>query len=115
MFGADELAEAIGGGRVPPAAAIAGGSEAPSAPPAGAYLTSVTVEGFRGVGPAATLTLEPGPGLTVVCGRNGSQSSFVEAFEVLLTGRIRRLEGRLAVWQDAWRCLHAPEPRCPVR
>src|SRR5260221_4737676 len=33
--------------------------------PTGAYLRSVTVAGFRGIGPAATLELEPGPGLTV--------------------------------------------------
>ena len=45
----------------------------------GAYLTSLTVEGFRGIGPRQTLTLTPGPGLTIVVGRNGSgKSSFAE-------------------------------------
>lgn len=58
---------------------------------AGAYLTSLTVEGFRGIGPRQTLTLTPGPGLTIVVGRNGSgKSSFAEALEVLLTGDSKR-------------------------
>ena len=48
---------------------------------AGAYLTSLTVEGFRGIGPRQTLTLTPGPGLTIVVGRNGSgKSSFAEGY-----------------------------------
>ena len=62
--------------------------EAPSdraAPPV--WLRSVTVEGFRGIGAPATLTLEPSPGLTVVVGRNGSgKSSFAEGLELLMTG-----------------------------
>jgi hypothetical protein len=58
-----------------------------SAVPGGAFLQSIAVEGFRGIGPARTLELRPGPGLTLVVGRNGSgKSSFAEAFEVLLTG-----------------------------
>ncbi len=36
------------------------------------YLRSVRVEGFRGVGPPATLDVPLGPGLTLVIGRNGS-------------------------------------------
>jgi hypothetical protein len=35
------------------------------------YLKSISVEGFRGIGPQATLYLTPGPGLTVVTGWNG--------------------------------------------
>jgi len=59
--------------------------------PAGAYLQSLTVSGFRGIGEPATLRLQHGPGLTVVIGRNGSgKSSFAEALEVLLTGQLRR-------------------------
>ena len=55
--------------------------------PAGAYLRLLTVSGFRGIGKPAPLSLQPGPGLTVVVGRNGSgKSSFAEALEVLLTG-----------------------------
>src|ERR1700733_6706406 len=51
-------------------------------PPAGAHPGSLTVSGFRGIGKPATLSLQPGPGLTVVVGRNGSgKSSFAEALE----------------------------------
>src|SRR5258708_31906894 len=54
-------------------------AERADAEPAGAYLRSVTVSGFRGVAPASTLELEPGPGLTLVVGRNGSgKSSFAD-------------------------------------
>ena len=63
--------------------------------------------GFRGVGPAATLTVEPGPGLTLIVGRNGSgKSSFAEAIEVALTGRNGRLAGKTADWQKQWRNIH---------
>jgi hypothetical protein len=40
-----------------------------------AFLQSIRVEGFRGAGPAATLEISPGPGLTLVVGRNGSGKS----------------------------------------
>jgi hypothetical protein len=72
-----------------------------------AYLKAVTVEGFRGIGPKITLTLQPGPGLTVVTGRNGSgKSSFAEAVELALTGENKRWSDRTAVWKDGWRNLH---------
>ena len=77
----------------------------------GAYLKAITVEGFRGIGPERTLTLTPGPGLTLVVGRNGSgKSSFAEALEVLLTGTSQRWMGRSKVWQDGWRNLHQAQP-----
>src|SRR5215469_16540872 len=79
-----------------------------TATPAGAYLRSISVAGFRGVGPSSTLELEPGPGLTLVVGRNGSgKSSFADGLEVLLTGGLRRWQELSAVWQDGWRNLHA--------
>lgn len=79
--------------------------------PVGAYLESITVEGFRGIGEQRTLELAPGPGLTLVVGRNGSgKSSFVEALEVLLTGDSKRWSSREAVWKDGWRNLHHPDP-----
>src|SRR5688500_4917773 len=81
--------------------------EAP--PPAGAFLRAVGVEGFRGIGRAQTLELTPGPGLTLVVGRNGSgKSSLAEALEVVLTGDSLRWKDRAAVWRDGWRNLHHP-------
>jgi recombinational DNA repair ATPase RecF len=78
--------------------------------PAGAYLQSLTVSGFRGIGPPATLTVTPRPGLTLVVGRNGSgKSSFAEALEVLLTGNLRRWEKLPAVWKQGWRSMHRPD------
>src|SRR5262245_35467053 len=70
------------------AAATAATAVAASAPPpAGAFLRSISVEGFRGIGPGRALEIRPGPGLTLVVGRNGSgKSSFAEGLEVLLTG-----------------------------
>ena len=77
--------------------------------PAGAYLRSLTVGGFRGIGQPATLQLQPGPGLTVVVGRNGSgKSSFAEALEVLLTGQLRRWDMLSAVFRQGWRSMHHP-------
>lgn len=111
LEGDDQLATALDSdGPVthrPPVRA-AGSSDATAAVEApGAFLRSVTVTGFRGIGPAATLELNPGPGLTVVAGRNGSgKSSFAEALEVLLTGDLRRWEHRSQDWKDTWRCLH---------
>lgn len=108
LLGTDELSQVLGG--TPPRRpdlSTAAESSTVQQSPAGAYLKSITVSGFRGIGPATTLALDPGPGLTVVCGRNGSgKSSFAEALEVLLTGTIRRFEDRSAVWKDTWRCLH---------
>ncbi len=61
--------------------------------------------GFRGIGPATTLPLQPGPGLTLVVGRNGyGKSSFAEG--VLLTGTSLRWEGRTKAWKLGWRNLH---------
>lgn len=80
-----------------------------SAPPVGAFVTSIRVEGFRGIGPAAELTLHPSPGLTVVAGRNGSgKSSFSEALELALTGNSYRWKERNALWSEHWRNLHSP-------
>ena len=81
------------------------------------YLHDVTVSGFRGIGPEVTLELPPGPGLTVVVGRNGSgKSSFAEALEVLLTGDTLRWADRAGPWKGGWRNLHNPSsPRITAR
>jgi recombinational DNA repair ATPase RecF len=77
-----------------------------------ALLQSVRVEGFRGVGPPATLEISPGPGLTLVVGRNGSgKSSFAEALELLLTGDNSRWSTRSAIWKEGWRNLHHADAR----
>ncbi|PRX99951.1 AAA family ATPase [Allonocardiopsis opalescens] len=90
--------------------------EAPPVPPRSqyrprrAYLRRVRVRGFRGIGREAVLDLRPGPGLTVVIGRNGSgKSSLAEAAEVALTGRSQRWEGMQTAWRDGWRNLHDGE------
>ncbi len=72
-----------------------------------AYLRDVTVSGFRGIGPEVTLDIPPGPGLTVVVGRNGSgKSSFAEALEVLLTGDTLRWSDKRGPWKEGWKNLH---------
>jgi hypothetical protein len=75
--------------------------------PPGVYVSSVTVAGFRGIGPSTTLPLKHGPGLTLVVGRNGSgKSSFAEALECLFTGTSFRWDGRPASWKSGWKNLH---------
>ncbi|HEX6026492.1 MAG TPA: AAA family ATPase, partial [Solirubrobacter sp.] len=95
--------------RVIELAAETGAESAETAPPV--WLRSITVEGFRGIGPAATLALEPAPGLTVVVGRNGSgKSSFAEGLELLMTGALKRWEKRPKAWTETWQCLHHDGP-----
>ena len=75
-----------------------------------AYLDSVKVTGFRGIGPTCELQLSPGPGLTLVVGRNGSgKSSIAEAAEFALTGDSLRWSGKTLDWKNGWRNLHAKD------
>ena len=74
-------------------------------------ISSIAVQGFRGIGARSELHVVPGPGLTLVVGRNGSgKSSFAEALELLLTGENRRWAQRSAVWKRGWRNLHWSGP-----
>ncbi len=105
--GDEALAQVLGGRPPPQPTLVADGDGAQAA---GAYLSSITLTGFRGIGPQACLSLQPGPGLSLVVGRNGSgKSSFAEALEVLFTGAVRRWEDHSAVWGEGWRNLHAPD------
>ncbi|NBE79604.1 AAA family ATPase [Micromonospora rubida] len=86
-------------------------SHEPDGPPDRIWLTSVTVAGFRGVGAERTVEIGPGPGITLVVGRNGSgKSSFAEAVELALTGDSARWAERTSVWRTGWRNLHTPDP-----
>ncbi|MGH8327429.1 MAG: AAA family ATPase, partial [Steroidobacteraceae bacterium] len=110
--GEDRLAAALRG----QASAATSAVHAPPHPrnPAEMYLAAVRVRSFRGIGPAISLNLQPGPGLTVVTGRNGSgKSSFAEATELALTGKSARWSGKehnKALWRDGWRNLHCEDP-----
>jgi len=103
--GETALDSLLAGGTAPAATVPA---NARTKAPATATLRAVTVEGFRGIGRAARLEFPPGPGLTLVVGRNGSgKSSFAEALELLLTGDTFRWSGkRSRIWREGWRNLH---------
>lgn len=82
------------------------------------YLADIEIRSFRGVGPSSRLPLEPGPGVTLVAGRNGSgKSSFAEAVEVAFTGTSERWKGKGSKeWTKGWRNVHgAQAPRILVR
>lgn len=85
-------------------------SDDAAAAPVGAYLRSISVQGFRGVGAEVTVPIQPGPGLVVIAGRNGSgKSTLAEALELALTGTNSRWSGKAAVWSSNWRNLHHGE------
>ena len=75
--------------------------------PPGTYLQSLQVSGFRGIGASVQLNFRPGPGLTLIVGRNGTgKSSFAEGLELLLTGDTLRWSGKTQIWSQCWRNLH---------
>lgn len=71
------------------------------------YLRRITVEGFRGIGSPASLDLQPGTGLTIVVGANGSgKSSLAEGAERVVSGKIVRLEQAQSDAKVDWRNVH---------
>jgi energy-coupling factor transporter ATP-binding protein EcfA2 len=108
----DVLSEALGGGAASPQLVSSlTAADNSSEEPVGAYLASITVSGFRGIGPKVTVPLQPGPGLMVIAGRNGSgKSTLAEALELALTGINSRWQDKPVVWSQNWRNLHAGEP-----
>ncbi|KGI70631.1 AAA family ATPase [Mycobacterium rufum] len=109
LRGDEELAEQLGGNASSPQRPAAKAEEGPA--PLQAFLRSITVSGFRGIGPKTTLQLNPYRGITVISGRNGcGKSSFAEALEYALTGESYRFANRAKHWRDSWRNLHAGEP-----
>ncbi|MFG2900229.1 AAA family ATPase [Streptomyces zaomyceticus] len=74
------------------------------------YLDSVAVNGFRGIGPRARLSLSPRPGVNLVVGRNGSgKSSLADAIEVGFTGTRAHRPGQDATRGGHWANLHNAE------
>jgi hypothetical protein len=73
------------------------------------YLNGIHVRSFRGIGGEAALGLTPGPGVTLVVGRNGSgKSSFAEGAEVAFTGTSARWKDRGSTeWLKGWRNVHS--------
>jgi predicted ATPase len=86
---------------------------ATTATPARAYLAEIKAQSFRGIGRAASVSVNPAPGLVLVVGRNGSgKSSFAEAAEIALTGVNARWIDKSEAMREGWRNLHnnaAPE------
>jgi len=112
--GASDVDAVLRGGFA--SATKAGAVGTATSPPSAVYLTAIEVEGFRGIGPATTLAIDPGPGFTLVVGRNGSgKSSFSEALEMVLLGTNKRWEQRVKVWRDGWQNLHHRHTRVAAR
>jgi hypothetical protein len=87
LEGPNDLAEVLGGDVTSSELVESLTTAEESSEPVGAYVRSITVQGFRGIGAEVTLPFRPGPGLTVVAGRNGSgKSTLAEGLELALTG-----------------------------
>jgi recombinational DNA repair ATPase RecF len=106
--GEEALAQFLRGARVQgrPEARHAAADVSPVPP---TYITGIHVRSFRGIGGEAALGLTPGPGVTLVVGRNGSgKSSFAEGAEVAFTGTSARWKDRGSTeWLKGWRNVHS--------
>ncbi|MFC9584610.1 AAA family ATPase [Streptomyces yangpuensis] len=95
-----------------------GGNETRGTSPGGrVYLGSLAVNGFRGIGPRARLSLSPRPGVNLVVGRNGSgKSSLADAIEVGFTGTRAHRPGKDATRGGHWYNLHnADSPKIELK
>jgi energy-coupling factor transporter ATP-binding protein EcfA2 len=104
LLGDDDLDAVLGekGWHRPPTPEATAGETVPRF-----FLRSITAERFRGIGAKATLDLQPGPGLTLIVGRNGSgKSSFAEAAELAITGASKRWAHNTAA-RGGWRNIHS--------
>ncbi|WP_280827731.1 AAA family ATPase [Mycobacterium sp. OTB74] len=110
LRGDEELAAQLGGDANAPQRPEPATAAEPE--PLRAFVRSITVEGFRGIGRRTTLEVNPYHGITVISGRNGSgKSSFAEALEYALTGTSYRWANKKSQqWEASWRNLHAGEP-----
>jgi ABC-type Mn2+/Zn2+ transport system ATPase subunit len=116
ILAAFQGADAVDAALIGEPSAVASVDEGAVKAPSAVYLTAIEVEGFRGIGPPTTLDIDPGPGLTLVVGRNGSgKSSFSEALEMVLLGTNQRWEQRVKVWRDGWQNLHHRHTRVAAR
>lgn len=71
------------------------------------FVTGISIEGFRGIGPPATLSLDARPGLILVVGPNGcGKSTFAEGAERALTGTTVRWDGAGGDARANWRNVH---------
>ena len=88
-------------------ATTSGGPASGSIPPT--YVASIQVRGFRGIGDDSHLRFTPGPGVTLIVGRNCSgKSSFAEAAEVAFTGTSARWAAKGSIeWQKGWRNVNS--------
>ncbi|RNL83778.1 AAA family ATPase [Halostreptopolyspora alba] len=107
---AENALAACARGEPPPVPETSRPREEPKGQARYSFLSRIEVQGFRGIGRPAALEFPPGPGLTVIVGRNGSgKSSFAEAAEAALTGRNLRWDAMPTAWRDGWRNLHYDE------
>ncbi|MFD6654993.1 AAA family ATPase [Streptomyces parvus] len=94
-----------------------GTATASSAASGRVYLDSLAVNGFRGIGLRARLSLSPRPGVNLVVGRNGSgKSSLADAIEVGFTGTRAHRPSQDATRGGHWYNLHkADSPKIELK